>query len=208
MHCDCVRELRVMLYDGSIVTANGAQNTDLYWAMRGGTGGNFGVLLRATLKLFPLVSLLYGWAVRWPLAAETQRNAAAQALMTIQSQLMRTAPLAMNPQVMICFQSDQPDGSDRAPWMLVRGIYVGPKEEGWPLVKPLLGLEGCEFQYDAVDSYLVLNTMLLETPHPIPQLKPGVWPPEDKQARYVSRDLTRQEWRNLLEFFVTETPNP
>lgn len=120
---------------------------------------------------------------------------------------MRTAPPEMNPQIMICYQADDPDGPDRQPWMLVRGMYLGPAAEGRALVEPLLALPGAAWQYDLVDRYSVVNTMLLEHPHPIPQLHPGIWPPEDKQARYVARDLSREEWLAILDFFVT-TPNP
>ena len=43
--------MRVMLASGQIVTASETVNNDLWWAMRGGTGGNFGVLLSVRYKL-------------------------------------------------------------------------------------------------------------------------------------------------------------
>lgn len=58
--CDNVLSLRVALLDGSIVTANKSENTDLFWALRGG-GGNFGVVTQFTYQLYemPEDSLLY-----------------------------------------------------------------------------------------------------------------------------------------------------
>ena len=45
-------------------------NIDLWWAVRGGTGGNFGVLLSVRYQLRPL-GQVFGWALIWPLQTET-----------------------------------------------------------------------------------------------------------------------------------------
>ncbi|CAF3288553.1 unnamed protein product [Rotaria socialis] len=48
---DNVLNFKVALYNGSIVTASSNTNVDLYWALRGGGGGNFGYVLEMTQKL-------------------------------------------------------------------------------------------------------------------------------------------------------------
>lgn len=40
------------------MTANLYQNTDLFWALRGGGGGTFGVVTRATIRTFPEVPVI------------------------------------------------------------------------------------------------------------------------------------------------------
>jgi FAD/FMN-containing dehydrogenase len=55
----------VVLADGSLVTANEKQNSDLFWALRGG-GGNFGVVTSFLYKLHP-VSTVYGGPMFWEL---------------------------------------------------------------------------------------------------------------------------------------------
>jgi hypothetical protein len=50
---DSVLELEMVTPDGKILIANECQNTDLFWAVRGGGGGTFGVMSRVTLKAFP-----------------------------------------------------------------------------------------------------------------------------------------------------------
>ena len=48
---DNVLNFTVALYNGSVVTASSAVNSDLYWALRGGGGGNFGYVLEMTQKI-------------------------------------------------------------------------------------------------------------------------------------------------------------
>ena len=47
-------EAEVVTADGRQLVANACQNEDLFWALRGGGGGTFGIVTRATLKTHPL----------------------------------------------------------------------------------------------------------------------------------------------------------
>lgn len=49
---DQVLEAQVVLADGSIVTASPCQNPDLYFAIRGGGGGSYGVVISMTVKAY------------------------------------------------------------------------------------------------------------------------------------------------------------
>lgn len=205
MHCDNVIEVRVMLSDGTIVTADAERNMDLWWAVRGGTGGNFGVLLTEKIRLRPL-GPVYGWAVRWPLLLASDRVDAAAALYMLQQRYMLTAPAELNPQVMICYQSAFDGTPDFLPYLMIRGLDTRGAEIGRPVYDAFGALSGAQMQYDVTDTFTVVNKALLEQPSDIPQLPTEVWPPEDKQARYVSMELTPQQWRSVLDFYVT-TPN-
>lgn len=55
----------MVLADGSFVTANAEENTDLFWAVRGG-GGNFGVVTSFLFQGQP-VHTVYGGPMMWPL---------------------------------------------------------------------------------------------------------------------------------------------
>jgi hypothetical protein len=48
--------MTVVTADGKTVIANPYQNKDLFWALRGGGGGTFGVVTKMTLKTYPLPS--------------------------------------------------------------------------------------------------------------------------------------------------------
>lgn len=50
---DRVVQFRVVTPDGVARTANACQNQDLFWALRGGGGGTFGVVLESTSRVEP-----------------------------------------------------------------------------------------------------------------------------------------------------------
>lgn len=56
---DHVTAVDVITVDGRKLTADAHQNTDLFWALRGG-GGNFGVATAFTLQLHPLAEVFAG----------------------------------------------------------------------------------------------------------------------------------------------------
>ena len=51
--CDQLTSASVVLPSGQSVTASAASNPDLFWALRGGGGGNFGVTTSLTFATFP-----------------------------------------------------------------------------------------------------------------------------------------------------------
>jgi len=62
---DNLLEAEMVLADGSFVTVNANNNTDLFWAIRGG-GGNFGVVTSFTFQAHP-VKMLMGGPTLWPI---------------------------------------------------------------------------------------------------------------------------------------------
>lgn len=66
--CDRVRSARVVLADGTLVTASDDDDADLFWALRGGGGGSFGVAVDFTIEAVPYAPLqVVLWY--WPLDA-------------------------------------------------------------------------------------------------------------------------------------------
>ncbi|HEX8868513.1 MAG TPA: FAD-binding oxidoreductase, partial [Lentzea sp.] len=64
--CDSLVSTDVVLADGSLVTCSAEENPDLFWACRGGGGGNFGVNTSFTFQARPVVDsatclLLWEW---------------------------------------------------------------------------------------------------------------------------------------------------
>ena len=57
--CDNVLSFEVVTADGGLATASSDENTDLFWALRGG-GGNFGVVTSFEFRVHPVSTVLGG----------------------------------------------------------------------------------------------------------------------------------------------------
>ncbi|RAL65038.1 hypothetical protein DID88_001146 [Monilinia fructigena] len=54
---DQILEAEVVLANGNLVTANRCQNQDLYFAIRGGGGGTYGIVISTVVKAYPTTSI-------------------------------------------------------------------------------------------------------------------------------------------------------
>jgi FAD/FMN-containing dehydrogenase len=122
---DNIMEAEVVLADGSFVTANAADNQELFWALRGG-GGNFGVVTAMRYRLHDLPSVHAGLLV-YPFteAKAVLKNCAA---------LAATMPDEVTVQFVILF------GPDGTPMVFVVPCWCGRPEEGEARLAPFLKL--------------------------------------------------------------------
>ena len=72
MTCDAIRGVKMVTADGRLLTCDGASHPDLYWASRGGGGGNFGVVTSFTFTAHPIPPELTLFTVDWPWGAATE----------------------------------------------------------------------------------------------------------------------------------------
>ncbi|KAL9112008.1 MAG: hypothetical protein Q9227_003628 [Pyrenula ochraceoflavens] len=57
MGADQILSMEVVTADGEIRIVNETQNADLFWALRGGGGSTFGIMIAVTVKVYPPLSL-------------------------------------------------------------------------------------------------------------------------------------------------------
>ncbi len=63
--CDLVNSFRVVLADARIVNASQEENSDLFWALKGGGGGQFGVVTEFDFSLKRALDV-YTFVLKWP----------------------------------------------------------------------------------------------------------------------------------------------
>jgi FAD/FMN-containing dehydrogenase len=78
MACDSMVSATIVLADGRIVTCSEARHPELFWALRGGGGGNFGVVVEYEMKPMPTrpmtnISLSWDWSVAADVLSGWQR---------------------------------------------------------------------------------------------------------------------------------------
>lgn len=68
-------EAKIVTADGELKVANNVTNTDLFWAIRGGGGGTFGVVVESTWKAHPVVPITgFNWYINSTLTGANLTN--------------------------------------------------------------------------------------------------------------------------------------
>lgn len=189
---DLVESFRVALADGRIVTASAQEHADLFWAMRGGTGGNFGVLLQVTYRMFRL-DQVWAWSISWDEAH------AAQVLTLLQRDFMkRGTPDALGYMMNLGFQNG-------VPVYMVQGMFCGTREAGLQAIAPLLAVSSAQLLVDKTGTYPDMNVWLEDHPYTLPDNLPD-GAAETKASGYINTPLTPADWQRIIDFFKT-SPN-
>ena len=101
---DNLRRLKLVTADGSLVVADATHHADLFWASRGGGGGNFGIATELTFATHP-VSNVAVYSLEWPWE---QAAAGGRGLAGVRAARARRALLGLRP------DRDRPVAAERA----------------------------------------------------------------------------------------------
>ncbi len=126
---DHVQALTIVTPDGVVREVSESSEPDLFWACRGGGGGNVGVVTRTVMRTVPtatetLITIRWQWAV------------ADEVLDTF----LRTAPEA--PRELTGDLAFSVDSSGKLPVVRYTGTFLGPVDQARAAVAPLLAIEG------------------------------------------------------------------
>lgn len=123
--CDSLIETNMVLSDGTLVRTNRRKNPDLFWASRGGGGGNFGVVTSFTMQLYKAPRFVVVWEATFPLSAFFQAYDTWQ----------RWAPFVKDTRLSSnC--SIFKHGVD------IKGIFLGSQQELGDLLQPVQAVPG------------------------------------------------------------------
>ena len=127
MTCDALLSLEIVLADGRIVTASEQSEPDLFWACRGGGGGNFGIVTSMTFATSPvgdvtLFSYDWAWADAVPAMLAWQEWVASLPDEVFTGMALLT----------------QPGGPSASPYVGAAGTFLGTPSEWTAIVQPLL----------------------------------------------------------------------
>jgi FAD/FMN-containing dehydrogenase len=135
--CDSLMSARVVLADGSLVTASPFQNEDLFWGVRGG-GGNFGVVTEFTYELHEIGPIVLGGMIMYT------RERAAEVARAYRDYIATAPDKVGGGLAFICAPPlpEVPAEVHGMPMIGVIAAYFGPLAEGERVLAPLLELAG------------------------------------------------------------------
>jgi FAD/FMN-containing dehydrogenase len=148
--CDNLLSAQVILADGRLLTCDANHDPDLFWALRGGGGGNFGVVTSFIFRTHPVSTLsvfTLGWS--WGDAA------------TVFNAWQNWAPQAPDELWSNCLLLATNNKSSD-PLVHVNGVYVGSVAALNPLLQQLINRISIAPTINYVSGVSVLDAMLIE----------------------------------------------
>jgi FAD/FMN-containing dehydrogenase len=147
--CDNVTSLQIVTADGQIRTANSRTNSDLFWACRGGGGGNFGVVTSFTFSTHAAGEICL-FFLSWPWSQADRVIAGWQSW----------APHAPDQLWSNVHLAAAPGGS--VPSIQVGGTYLGTVSEAAAQLEKLYAAAGSDPSSPFLESTTWLHAMLVE----------------------------------------------
>jgi hypothetical protein len=150
LSCDALTAVELVLPDGVAIRCDERREPDLFWANRGGGGGNFGIVTALEFRTHP-VRELTRFLVRWDWShAHAVVSAWQQWLTTLPDELWSSLHL------------DGAPSASATPKVYASGVYVGEQARLQPLLDELQAATKAPMTTRFVKSAPYLETMLIE----------------------------------------------
>lgn len=138
--------------EGAIVSASATENADLFWACRGGGGGNFGINTGFRVRTFPAEPRTYFW-LHWPDASER--------LLATLIAALDAAPPSLGSRLSLDTDPERPGVS-----LKLIGQIAGSRAEAEAILDPALRLATPGHNQILTVSYWAAESVLLDTDGP------------------------------------------
>jgi FAD/FMN-containing dehydrogenase len=141
---DSLRGVRIVTADGTLRSIDAHSDPDLLWALKGGGGGNFGVVTEFKFATHPMPASSTFFKVTWPWSSAGAAIEAWQAW----------APHT-NEKITAILHVESP-----GPHIYTTGQYLGPSSDIPGLVAPLMTVPGAGLPVNAHHSYMAIQMLL------------------------------------------------
>ena len=179
--CDNLIEAEVINFKGETLLCNKSCNEDLFWALRGGGGGNFGIVTSMTFKLPQKIEMATLVEIDFQ-NIDIEENIK---LIEVWQEKYKTLDKRAN------FKLAMYNSSERGIGVKIVGLFYGNKEEANEVLKPIKDIVSC-------GSYNLRYMTVLEANRIIQDSHPD-YERYKSSGRFVYRDYSREEIMNLLK---------
>jgi UDP-N-acetylenolpyruvoylglucosamine reductase len=157
----------VVKADGTLVRASADNESELFWAIRGG-GGNFGVVTAIEFTLYPIATV-YAGMMLWPLERATEVLEAYSAWTeTVDEDVTSTGRVLNLPPI-----PDIPEPFRGRSFVGIEAVFLGGQEAGEPSIAGFRALEP-ELDTFATIPMPALSHMHMDPEHPVPGVGDGM----------------------------------
>lgn len=179
--CDSLIEVEIINYNGEKLIVNKDSNDDLFWALQGGGGGNFGVITSLTLRLPKKES--EGTLIRMNYK-NIKEDTAVEVMYNLQK-IYKNLDEKMNLKTAIYNSSTQGKG------IKITGLYYGKKNTVEKILKPLLEIDG-DLETNIEEQSLLECNRWIQDSHP-------EYEKYKSTGRFIYKDYTKEELQEIIE---------
>lgn len=220
INCDSLIHATVVIWNhekkrAELVDASNEINRDLFWAIRGGTGNNFGIVVQSTYE----VEKKDNWggiALYWRLETDKEASDGAKALTKMEDQFMNSNnDRRFGYMPFVHYMNETKNDETRlVPYLLMRALYQGNPPLGSEIFEDLIKMDGCKIEWEkggdldqmTADLYtftsyehaknysgtqdLICNQFYSTEPEHLPY--------QEKQSRYFQKNFGFDKWHVVV----------